>query len=346
MDYTRIADTDLSTSRIGLGTWAIGGRLWGGTDRSQAVRAIHAALDRGINLIDTAPAYGDGRAERIVGRALAERGRRDDVIISTKAGLRPHDDGVVRDARPERIVREIRESLERLGTDHIDIYHVHWPDPRIPIEDTAEAMHRLYRKGLIRAIGVSNYLPEQMELFRQAAPLHVCQPPHNLFERGAEAETLPYCRDRGITSLTYGVLCRGLLSGRMRADTRFATDDLRRIDPKFRAPRFPEYLRTVELLDRFARERFDRRVVQLAARWALDTPGVDVVLWGMRRAAHVEAVDGVLGWSLSVADRRDIERILVATAPRPIGPDFMAPPARDPAAERERAERRAQQPAD
>lgn len=346
MEHTTIAATDLTPSRIGLGTWAIGGDLWGGTDEADAIRTIHAALDLGINLIDTAPAYGAGRAERIVGKVLAERGGRDDLVIATKAGLCPFDGGVVRDSRPERIIRELRASLDRLGTDRVDIYHVHWPDPCVPIEATAEAMYRLHRNGLVRAVGVSNYLPEQMELFRQAAPLHACQPPYNLFERAAEEEILPYSRKRGMTTLTYGVLCRGLLSGRMRPDTRFAHDDLRRIDPKFRSPRFPRYLRAVELLDRLARQRFGRRAIHLAVRWALDTPGVDCVLWGMRRPEHADPMGAVLGWSLDAGDRRDIVRLIGSSVRDPIGPDFMAPPARDRASPRRRSARGSEQPAD
>ena len=170
-------------SRIALGTWAIGGWMWGGTNDDESIQTIHAALDRGINLIDTAPVYGFGHSEEIVGRALAQDGRRRQAVIATKVGLAWKDDKPYRDARKSRIVQEVEDSLRRLQTDVIDIYQVHWPDPNIAIEETAEAMAALYRAGKIRAIGVSNFSPAQMDVFRTVAPLHTVQPPYNLFER-------------------------------------------------------------------------------------------------------------------------------------------------------------------
>jgi aryl-alcohol dehydrogenase-like predicted oxidoreductase len=241
--------------------------MWGGNDDERSIRTVCAALDRGITLIDTAPAYGEGRSEEIVGKALQRWGHRDRVVLATKAGLGwRHNGEVVRNASQVQIGMEIGFSLERLHTDYIDIYQVHWPDPLVPIEETAEAMHRLYKQGVIRAIGVSNYSPEQMEVFRQAAPLHTVQPPYNLFEREAEHAVLPYCLWEGIVTMTYGTLCRGLLSGRMRADSRFGGDDLRRTDPKFQPARYGQYLGAVAALDRYARERFGKSVLALAVR--------------------------------------------------------------------------------
>ena len=186
MEYVKIPGTTLSPSRIGLGTWAIGGWMWGGTDEERSIQSICAALDRGITLIDTAPAYGQGRSEEIVGRAVERWGHRDRVILATKVGLEWRSDGnVVRNASRGRIMKEISDSLRRLRTEYVDIYQVHWPDPLVPLQETAEALHALYRDGRIRAIGVSNYFPEQMEAFRQVAPLHTVQPPYNLFEREA-----------------------------------------------------------------------------------------------------------------------------------------------------------------
>ena len=210
----------LRASRIALGTWAIGGWMWGGTDEDEAIRTIHAALDRGINLIDTAPVYGFGRSEEIVGMALAQGGRRKQVLIATKTGLDWKDNKPFRNATRSRIFEEIGHSLRRLKTDVIDIYQVHWPDPETPIEETAEAMAMLHRDGKIRAIGVSNFSPAQMNAFRAIAPLHTVQPPYNLFERGIEySSVLPYCRGANLTTITYGALCRGLLAGRISANT-------------------------------------------------------------------------------------------------------------------------------
>jgi aryl-alcohol dehydrogenase-like predicted oxidoreductase len=185
-------------------------------------------------------------------------------------------------------------------------------------------MRTLYDQGKIRAIGVSNFSVEQMERFRRVAPLHVLQPPYNLFERAIEAEILPYCRANNIATLGYGALCRGLLSGRMRADTTFEGDDLRRLDPKFQPPRYAQYLTAVGQLDQLARDFFRRRVIHLAVRWMLDQ-GISVALWGGRHPDQLEAVLGVAGWSLGAATRARIDRILSEAITDPVGPEFMAP---------------------
>ena len=169
----------------------MGGWMWGGTDQRESIATIHAALHQGINLIDTAPVYGFGVSEEIVGAAL--EGARSQAVIATKTGLEWRDGKIYRNATRARIMQEVDDSLRRLRTDYIDIYQVHWPDPLVPVEETAEAMRSLYEQGKIRAIGVSNFSVAQMERFRQVAPLHVLQPPYNLFERAIEAEILPYC---------------------------------------------------------------------------------------------------------------------------------------------------------
>src|SRR5579871_5207715 len=281
MDLRNIPGTSLKVSPVAIGTWAIGGWMWGGTDEAQSVATIRAALDHGINIIDTAPVYGFGRSEEIVGKAIAEASLRSRVLIATKAGLAWQAGNVYRNASRTRILQEADESLRRLRTDYIDIYQVHWPDPLVPIEETAEAMRTLHEQGKIRAIGVSNFSVAEVAHFKKVAPLHVLQAPYNLFERGIEAEILPYTLANEITTLGYGALCRGLLSGRMRADSTFEGDDLRRVDPKFQSPRFAQYLRAVGRLDELAKRGFQRRVIQLAVRWMLDQ-GVGAALWGAR----------------------------------------------------------------
>src|SRR6202047_3599179 len=176
MELAEIPGTSLKVSRVAIGTWAIGGWMWGGTDEAQSVSTI----DHGINLIDTAPVYGFGRSEEIVGKAIAEGSLRSRVLIATKAGLEWDRGRVFRNASRARILREIEDSLLRLRTDYIDIYQVHWPDPLVAIEETAEAMYTLFRQGKIRAIGVSNFSVDQIERFRRVAQLHVVQPPYNL----------------------------------------------------------------------------------------------------------------------------------------------------------------------
>jgi aryl-alcohol dehydrogenase-like predicted oxidoreductase len=330
MERAPIPGTSLDISRVALGTWAIGGWMWGGTDEAESIATLRAAVEHGVDLIDTAPVYGFGRSEEIVGKALAAGNLRARVRIATKAGLEWQNGRVFRNASRVRLLREVDDSLQRLQTDHIDIYQVHWPDPLVPIEETAGAMRTLFEQGKIGAIGVSNFSVAQMELFRSVAPLHVLQPPYNLFERRIEAEILPYCRKNNIATLGYGALCRGLLSGRMQADTKFAGDDLRHTDPKFQQPRFGQYLAALDRLDDLAR-RFGKRVIHLAVRWMLDQ-GITTALWGARHPAQLQPVDQVSGWRLDAHAKEEIDRILAATISDPVGPEFMAPPARSLAA--------------
>src|SRR5580692_2946112 len=258
-------------------------------------------------------------------------GQRSRVTIATKVGIEWQDGKVFRNASRNRIMREIDDSLRRLQTDYIDIYQVHWPDPLVTIEETAEAMRTLFDQGKIRAIGVSNFSVDQMERFRSIAPLHVLQPPYNLFERGIEADLLPYCRENKISTFGYGALCRGLLSGRMKADTVFDGDDLRRTDPKFIEPRFAQYVAAVQKLDRLAQQRFGKRVIHLAVRWMLDQ-GITTALWGARHPDQLQPADDVIGWSLDASTKVEIDRILSETIIDPVGPEFMAPPPRSVAA--------------
>jgi aryl-alcohol dehydrogenase-like predicted oxidoreductase len=330
-ELTGIPGTSLKVSPIAIGTWAIGGWMWGGTDEAESIATIRTAFEHGINIVDTAPVYGFGRSEEIVGKAIAEAGLRSDVLIATKAGLEWDRGRVFRNASRDRILREVEDSLLRLRTDYIDIYQVHWPDPLVPIEETADAMLTLLKQGKIRAIGVSNFSVLQMERFRRIAPLHVLQPPYNLFERGIEADLLPYCRENKIATLGYGALCRGLLSGRMKTDTVFDGDDLRRTDPKFVAPRFAQYVAAVEKLDQLAQQRFGKRVIHLAVRWMLDQ-GITTALWGARHPDQLQPADDVTGWSLDASAKAEIDRILRETITDPVGPEFMAPPSRSVAA--------------
>jgi aryl-alcohol dehydrogenase-like predicted oxidoreductase len=328
MEYTTICGTQMKVSRVALGTWAIGGWMWGGSDEAESIRTIHAALDKGINLIDTAPVYGFGVSEETVGKAIEQRGRREDVFIATKVGLEWHNGSISRNSSRDRIRQEVQNSLRRLRTNYIDIYQVHWPDPAVPIEETARTLRMLHKEGLIRAIGVSNYSPEQMDRFMSASELHTVQPPYNLFERQIDRDVLPYAREKSLSALVYGPLCRGLLSGRMRPDTKFIGDDLRKFDPKFQSPRFAQYLGAVQQLDDLARKRYGKRVMDLAVRWVLDQPGVSAALWGARRPEQLEAVDNALEWKLDADVLASIDRILQQTIADPVGPEFMAPPAR------------------
>lgn len=310
MEKITIKGTGIEASRVGVGTYAMGGIMWGGSDKQESIRTLLAAFEQGINLVDTAPAYGAGLAEEIVGEAIAQHGDRESLIIATKVGLENREGWFYRNSTKEQILKGIDESLKRLGTDYVDVCQVHWPDPLVPIEETAEAMNGLYEDGKIRAIGVSNYSVEQMERFRKVSPLHTLQPPYNMFERVIEQDIAPYCEKHGITMLMYGSLCRGLLSGKMRLDTQFSGDDHRKTDAKFKPPLYNEYLKTVELLDQFAQKNYGKNVLHLAIRWVLDKTDLAIALWGARRPEQVRTVGEVSGWSLNSSAMASIDSII------------------------------------
>src|SRR5438270_712306 len=311
------------SSRIGLGTWAIGGWMWGGSDKRESIATIRSAVERGISLIDTAPVYGFGRSEELVGEALA--GIRDKVVIATKCGLGWKDGKPYRDSRPDSLRSGVEDSLRRLRVDSIDLMQVHWPDLEVPMEDCAQTLEELRREGKIHAIGVSNFSPEQMDVFRSAAPLASVQPPYNLFEREIEADVLPYARCTGLTMLCYGALCRGLLSGRMSAAQQFEGDDLRKVDPKFQQPRFDQYLAAATALKSLARQRFGKSLLALAIRWVLDQ-GPTIALWGARHFAQLDPIAEIDGWTIDAEAKAEIDRILEQTISDPVAPAFMTPP--------------------
>ncbi len=328
LETITIPGTGLKPTRVALGTWAIGGWMWGGSDDAESIRTIQSAIDRGINIVDTAPVYGFGHSEEIVGRALAEGGRRQKTIIATKVALDWKDGKVFRNASKARIEKEVEDSLRRLQTDVIDIYQVHWPDPTTPVAETAETLGKLFKAGKIRAIGVSNFNVAQMEAFRAVAPLHTIQPPHNLFERGAETDVLPYAAKHGMATLAYGPLCRGLLTGKITTSSTFTGDDLRRNDPKFKPPRFQQYLAAVAALAAFAEKNYGKSVLDLAVRWVLDRQPLSIALWGARRPSQLDPVSEISGWTLDQAALAAIDKILAENIKDPVGPEFMAPPAR------------------
>ncbi|MEJ2671333.1 MAG: aldo/keto reductase [Deltaproteobacteria bacterium] len=327
MEYTQIPGTDFQVSRISLGTWAIGGWMWGGTDEAESIRTIHAALEQGINLIDTAAVYGFGRSEQIVGKALAQKHCRDKVFISTKTGLDWKDGKVFRNCSPDYLTKNFADSLKNLQTDYVDILYVHWPDPLEPFEETARVMHQFIKAGKAKAVGVSNYSPEQIQAFKQGGPVHIVQPPYNLFERKIEADLLGYCHKNNLHLMTYGALCRGLLSGKITADRSYEGDDLRNYDPKFKQPRLHQYLEAVQRLDTLAKQRFSKRVLHLAVRWVLDH-GSQIALWGGRRPDQMDPVPEIMGWRLDQGIMDAIEVILREAIQDPVGPEFMAPPPR------------------
>jgi len=328
METTKIAGMEVS--RVGLGTWAIGGLEWGAVPEEEGLATCLGALDRGINLIDTAPIYGHGRAEEIVGKAMRAHGRREAFFIATKAGLSWGPEGVFADSTEARLRQELEDSLRRLGTDYIDLYQIHWPDTLVPITETAGLMAGFQREGKVRAVGVSNFSVAQMEEFRSVLPLASNQPPYNLFERQIEqAETgeavLPWCAANGVAVLTYSSLCRSLLGGRVKRGMDFPEGDIRSVDPKFQEPRFSQYMTAVDGLAQLAQRRYGKSVLELAARWVLDRPGVSVALWGAKRPDQLDAVAGVVGWKLDAEAFVEIDRIVAEAVTDPVGPEYLTP---------------------
>jgi len=326
VEVTTLGRGTIEVSRVCLGTWAIGGWMWGGTDVNQAVKTIRTAIDKGITFIDTAPVYGFGKSEKVVGEALKGYVNRSDIVLATKVGLDWKDGKVFRNSTPERIHNEIDDSLRRLQTDYIDLYQVHWPDPNVRFEETAEALAELVQKGKVRTVGVSNYSTSQMDSFMNKAIITSVQPPYNIFERDIETDILPYAKENSMSVLAYGSISRGLLSGKMDKETKFEGDDLRQHDPKFKEPRFSQYLKAVSQLDKLAKENYGKTVLELAVRWVMDSGAIP--LWGARHPDQLADIENVFGWNISDEDMLKIDEIVIECIKEPVGPEFMAPPAR------------------
>jgi methylglyoxal reductase len=297
-----LGPSGIEASVVGLGTWAIGGWMWGGTDESAAVSAIHAALDAGITLVDTAPIYGFGLSEEIVGRAI--RDRRDRVVLATKctmvcdpnvgdfkfksSALGPDPNGLIVIhiyAGPDSLRREVDDSLRRMRTDRIDLIQTHWQETTTPIEDTMGALMDLKQQGKVRAIGVCNANVEQMERYRKVGQLDSDQEKYSMLDRKLEADQLPYCRKNGLAVLAYSPLALGLLTGKIGPERKFGQGDLRQSDMRFR----PDNRRRVqEMLDRLRpiAEEHDISLPQLVIAWTFHQPGVSHVLCGARSPEH------------------------------------------------------------
>lgn len=327
MELRTLSTTGLKVTPVGLGTWVMGGWMWGGADENDAQEAIHVSLDHGVTLIDTAPIYGFGKAEEIVGKALKKHQARESIVLATKFGLEWDDNRRIRrNTSREQLLKEIEESLQRLQTDYIDIYQVHWPDRNTPHEETMHTLHELYNKGTIKAIGLSNYNVEQIEAARQYAPVHVLQPPFNLFEQDAAVDILPHCAQEGIETLTYGSLCRGLLTGKFSVQSTFKKGDLRKSDPKFKGPLFKQHLKAVDTLQEYAQSK-GSTIIQLVMEWTIHQQGVTCALMGARNRQQAESNCSVLHSSVfSQNDYDEVDRIVEETLAEHVGPEFMAPP--------------------
>lgn len=313
MRYTRLGKTDLEVSVLSLGTWAFGGE-WGTFDEEEADGAIASALDHGITLFDTAQAYGFGVSERLLGKSLWKRVRRDEVIVATKGGLRMDGATLVRDASATWLRTGVEASLENLGTDYIDLYQVHWPDPKTPGEETGLALKQLVDEGLIRHVGVSNYDVEQMDVLNNYCTVETLQPPYHMFRRDIEDEILPYTKAHDIGVLAYGPLAHGLLSGRMTTATTFPEDDWRSHSPDFSGETFRRNLDVVAHLNDFATMR-EIPLLQLVVAWIINNQAVDVAIVGARRATQLESALPASDVELTTEEFDVIDSILADAAP-------------------------------
>lgn len=325
MEYRQLGSSDIKVSAVAFGAWAIGGFMWGGTDDEAAVAAIGKAIDLSVTTIDTAPIYGFGHSERVVAKAVGKR--RAEVQILTKFGLQwDSDEGrfhfeaqdptgkgvkVYRNARKERVIAECEESLKRLGTDYIDLYQQHWPDPGTPIEETFEAVARLLKDGKILAAGVSNFPVEQMDAAGKTVPLASAQPPYSMVNRGIERDLLPYCMQNNIAVLVYSPLQRGLLTGKIGMDREFPPTDHRSGNVFFK----PENRRRVlDLLAEMApiAEAHRATLAQLVIAWTIDRPGITSALVGARDPRQAEENAGAANLILTEDETRRIDDLLQA----------------------------------
>ncbi len=309
MNQIRLGRSNLRVSRIAFGAWELGGD-WGATDESAAIATIRYAADQGINFFDTAQGYGFSASERLIAKALAGRPR-DQVVIATKGGLRPTPGGgVERDASPDWMRRGVDESLKALGTDYIDLYQIHWPDPKTHFADTAEALADIVAAGKIRHVGVSNFDAAQMEEFSASLEVETLQPPYHLFRREIEVSILPYTRTHDIGVLVYGPLAHGLLSGAMNADTKFAPGDWRAKSDVFKGELYRRNLRIVDALARFAEFELGTTVGRLAVAWTLANPAVEVAIVGTRNPRHIDDAIAAAGLRLDEQALRRIGEIV------------------------------------
>lgn len=298
MEYRKIGDSDLELSVITFGAWAAGGWMWGGNDEMEAIKAIQTSLDLGVTSIDTAPVYGQGASEQIVGKAL-KGVRRDQVQILTKFGMRWDDtkgnlafkskDNTGRDidiykyAGPESIVFEVEQSLRRLQTDYIDLYQIHWPDVTTPIETSFEAVAKLIQEGKVRYAGVCNYSAAQMEEAEKVIPLVSNQVPYSMVNRGIEAELIPHCIQNNKSILAYSPLERGLLTGKLKSDHIFSPGDHRANHKSFTSENIIKVNEFLESLEPLAKDK-GISLAQLVLKWTCQVPGITIELAGARNA--------------------------------------------------------------
>jgi len=313
MQTRKLGNTELELTTVGLGTWAMGGPWqfgWGPQDDDEAIAAIIKALDMGINWIDTAPAYGLGHSEELIGQALGRTGAKP--LIATKCGILWNErKEKVTCLKKQSIRKECHDSLRRLGIDVIDLYQMHWPDPDEDVEEAWEEMVRLKEQGKVRYLGVSNFAVEHLDRVRRIHEPVSLQPPYSMLHREAEDELLGYCAANNIGVVAYSPMQRGLLTGKFSPErlAELAVDDHRRRNPDFQEPQFSATMELVEELKVIA-GRNGRTCAQLAISWVLRRSEITAAIVGARRLAQIEETAPAGDWNLSEEDIKEIEKLL------------------------------------
>ncbi len=314
MEYRPLANTDIQISAVALGCWPIAGITSPGANDEDSIATIQACFELGVNHLDTAYYYGrEGESERLIARALGTR--RKEMVIATKGGLHWGPDGkLAHDARPETLQRECEESLARLATDRVELLYLHAPDPTVPVAESAGALRRLMEQGKTRAVGVSNVTLAQLEEFAAECPVAAYQPPYNMLQRGIEADTLPWCRQRGVAVTVYWCLLKGLLAGRFARDHVFPEADNRRKYPMFHGT---EWQKNLDLIDRLREiaEPLGHTVADLVVNWTIHQPGVTAALCGAKRPEQIRETAAAGTWRLGDDQRAAIEQALHERGP-------------------------------
>ena len=305
MKFRKLGKSDLNMSVITLGTWGMGGDFWGKVDDDQSIATIQAALDAGITTIDTAPAYGKGHSEEIIGKAIKGR-KREDIILATKVGIDfRHNKKHI--CTPETIAREIEESLQRLDTDYIDLYQVHWPDLETPMEQTFTALNKVRESGKARYIGVSNFSPEQMDEAAKYCPIVSVQPPYSLLKREIEKDVLPYCIEHDMGVLSYGSIGAGALTGKFKERPTFEDGDKRgEFYEFFNEQNWPKTKAMIDTLEEIASSH-GKPTVHAAINWVLKQKGITVALVGARTPEQVIMNAQAAEWELTDEENAKIE---------------------------------------
>lgn len=299
MRYKQFGNTDMNVSALTVGTWAIGGANWGKSNKADSIAAIHAMMDNGVNMIDTAPGYNFGESERIVGEAI--KGRRDKIYITTKTGVyNDVEKGFVKDCRRETVFRLCDESLRNLQTDYVDLMVIHWPDieHNAPFEETMKALEDLKKAGKIRYAGVSNFNREQIEEVQKYGVISAFQPPYSMVNRSQE-ELMKWTSQNGIANMTYGSLGAGILTGAIRTLPKFEPGDMRvEFYDFFKEPKFSKIMKLLGVLDKIA-ENHKASVAQVAVNWNSQKDFVNTSLCGVRRVEEANEDCKGFEWSLT-----------------------------------------------